>query len=156
VRVEHIGTKTAVQIGSHAQMFFTKVVTVHISPKFSDLCYMTFAVLCSAGSAPAIQIPLPRPKRKPAHPVPRKVDDAAKKQAPMLRQLEKPPAPRMQSLRQQDDGSPMFMRTAAQTALWADALDGVVFSNTSGRVGAAARWGRSDEQGRGKISRSCR
>jgi hypothetical protein len=85
----------------------------------------------SGAAAPAIQIPPPRPKRKPAHPYPRKVDDAAKKHALMLKQLEKPPAPRMQSLREQDDWSPTSVLTAAQTALRADALDGGVFSITS-------------------------
>ncbi|KAL2334324.1 hypothetical protein Fmac_015537 [Flemingia macrophylla] len=55
---EHIGTKTAVQIRSHAQKFFSKVVRE------------------SEGSAESsiqpINIPPPRPKRKPLHPYPRK------------------------------------------------------------------------------------
>ena len=50
---EHIGTKTAVQIRSHAQKFFSKVVR-------------------EPGSNNAIEIPPPRPKRKPLHPYPRK------------------------------------------------------------------------------------
>ncbi|PON33675.1 GAMYB transcription factor [Parasponia andersonii] len=55
---EHVGTKTAVQIRSHAQKFFSKVVRG------------------SNGSVEAcmkpIEIPPPRPKRKPMHPYPRK------------------------------------------------------------------------------------
>ncbi|KAK3134627.1 hypothetical protein QOZ80_6AG0551490 [Eleusine coracana subsp. coracana] len=50
---EHIGTKTAVQIRSHAQKFFSKVVR---EPKAGNV----------------IEIPPPRPKRKPLHPYPRK------------------------------------------------------------------------------------
>ncbi|CAJ1952247.1 unnamed protein product [Sphenostylis stenocarpa] len=61
---EHIGSKTAVQIRSHAQKFFSKVVRE------------------SEGSAESsmqpINIPPPRPKRKPLHPYPRKSVDAFK------------------------------------------------------------------------------
>ncbi|OAO90963.1 RVE2 [Arabidopsis thaliana] len=52
---EHVGTKTAVQIRSHAQKFFTKVAR-------------DFGV-----SSESIEIPPPRPKRKPMHPYPRKL-----------------------------------------------------------------------------------
>ncbi|KAL1224988.1 Protein REVEILLE 2 [Cardamine amara subsp. amara] len=53
---EHVGTKTAVQIRSHAQKFFTKVAR-------------DFGV----SSEQSIEIPPPRPKRKPMHPYPRKL-----------------------------------------------------------------------------------
>ncbi|XP_047313644.1 protein REVEILLE 2-like [Impatiens glandulifera] len=58
---EHVATKTAVQIRSHAQKFFSKVV------RDSD---RSDAGLVKAIS---IEIPPPRPKRKPVHPYPRKI-----------------------------------------------------------------------------------
>ncbi|KAM0057395.1 putative transcription factor MYB-HB-like family [Helianthus debilis subsp. tardiflorus] len=56
---EHVGTKTAVQIRSHAQKFFSKVVRESTSGDASE--------------AKPIEIPPPRPKRKPMHPYPRKL-----------------------------------------------------------------------------------
>lgn len=54
---EHIGTKTAVQIRSHAQKFFSKIER---------------DTTAETGVAQVIDIPPPRPKRKPTHPYPRK------------------------------------------------------------------------------------
>ncbi|CAI9753260.1 unnamed protein product [Fraxinus pennsylvanica] len=54
----HVGTKTAVQIRSHAQKFFSKVAR---ESNIGD-----------GSSVKPIEIPPPRPKRKPMHPYPRK------------------------------------------------------------------------------------
>ncbi|GER47040.1 homeodomain-like superfamily protein [Striga asiatica] len=61
---EHVGTKTAVQIRSHAQKFFAKVAR---ETNIGD-----------GNSMKPIEIPPPRPKRKPMHPYPRKMVYQAK------------------------------------------------------------------------------
>ncbi|KAK4843057.1 hypothetical protein QYF36_003348 [Acer negundo] len=61
---EHVGTKTAVQIRSHAQKFFSKVVRESNGSIESSI--------------KSIEIPPPRPKRKPMHPYPRKSVDSFK------------------------------------------------------------------------------
>ncbi|GKV05312.1 hypothetical protein SLEP1_g17340 [Rubroshorea leprosula] len=61
---EHVGTKTAVQIRSHAQKFFSKAAQESNGS--------------SEGSIKPIEIPPPRPKRKPMHPYPRKCVDSCK------------------------------------------------------------------------------
>ncbi|CAA0818125.1 Protein REVEILLE 1 [Striga hermonthica] len=63
----HVGTKTAIQIRSHAQKFFAKVTKD--SPGDAE------------GSLNSIQIPPPRPKKKPSHPYPRKMVDSANTEA---------------------------------------------------------------------------
>jgi len=59
---EYIGTKTAVQIRSHAQKFFTKVERERQESKQNG----------RSATCPLINIPPPRPKRKPSHPYPKK------------------------------------------------------------------------------------
>lgn len=67
----------------------------------------------SLGAASSIQIPPPRPKRKPVHPYPRKLGSTASKNVPALKQLEKPQL-QVQSLYDQDNGSPTSVLTVPQ------------------------------------------
>lgn len=57
---EHVGTKNAVQIRSHAQKFFTKLEKGASSGTNSTM------------TDQYLEIPPPRPKRKPGHPYPKK------------------------------------------------------------------------------------
>ncbi|GAB4836121.1 hypothetical protein Ancab_001037 [Ancistrocladus abbreviatus] len=66
---EHVGSKTAVQIRSHAQKFFSKVTR-----ESND----------TTSSIKPIEIPPPRPKRKPMHPYPRKLVLPPKKETPVV------------------------------------------------------------------------
>ncbi|KAK8321969.1 hypothetical protein V6Z12_A12G135600 [Gossypium hirsutum] len=61
---EYIGTKTAVQIRSHAQKFFSKLEKEALAKGVP------------IGQALDIEIPPPRPKRKPSNPYPRKTGAA--------------------------------------------------------------------------------
>ncbi|KAL0927504.1 hypothetical protein M5K25_001679 [Dendrobium thyrsiflorum] len=70
-RIEaHIGSKTTVQIRSHAQKFFSKVTRESSSN--------------SPGTVKAIEIPPPRPKRKPNHPYPRKLGHLSIMKGPLI------------------------------------------------------------------------
>ncbi|XP_039032154.1 protein REVEILLE 7-like [Hibiscus syriacus] len=87
---EHVGTKSAVQIRSHAQKIFSKVVR-ESNGGFE-------------GSIEPIEIPPPRPKRKPVHPYPRKSVDSLKGKSPSIRP-ERSPSPN-QFFKENDNKSP--------------------------------------------------
>ncbi|CAL5069594.1 unnamed protein product [Urochloa decumbens] len=98
---EHIGSKTAVQIRSHAQKFFSKIIRESSGDSNS------------IAAPPQIQIPPPRPKRKPAHPYPRKLGNSLGKDASAIKRLEKPQL-KIQSLSGQENCSPKSVLTTAQ------------------------------------------
>ncbi|KAL0920436.1 hypothetical protein M5K25_009573 [Dendrobium thyrsiflorum] len=72
---EHIGTKTAVQIRSHAQKFVSKMAR-----EANDN---------GSGKMKQIEIPPPRPKKKPTRPYPRKQVLSSTKEIPILGKLER-------------------------------------------------------------------
>nr|CAB3485547.1 unnamed protein product [Digitaria exilis] len=98
---EHIGSKTAVQIRSHAQKFFSKVIRESSGDSNS------------IAAPPQIHIPPPRPKRKPAHPYPRKLGNSLGKDASAIKKPEKVRL-KMPFLSEQENCSPKSVLGTAQ------------------------------------------
>ncbi|OEL20725.1 hypothetical protein BAE44_0018259 [Dichanthelium oligosanthes] len=78
----------------------------------------------SIAAPPQIQIPPPRPKRKPAHPYPRKLGNSlGGKDASAIKQLEKPQL-KIQFLSEQENCSPKSVLTTAQIGSETLAIEG--------------------------------
>ncbi|KAK7820126.1 protein REVEILLE 1 [Quercus suber] len=94
---EHVGTKNAVQIRSHAQKFFSKIA------RDSNGSNTT--------STEPIEIPPPRPKRKPMHPYPRKLLIPSNKEVSALEQPIRSASPNS-LVWEQEDQSPTSVLSA--------------------------------------------
>ncbi|KAG6525884.1 hypothetical protein ZIOFF_015856 [Zingiber officinale] len=102
---EHIGTKTAIQIRSHAQKFFSKVDR-------------------KADTGKSIDIPPPRPKRKPLHPYPRKLGHGCTATVPNAKSPENSSFT-IPSFSEQESGSPVSV-----LSLFRSDTSGSFFSKT--------------------------
>ncbi|WOL10711.1 hypothetical protein Cni_G19470 [Canna indica] len=132
---EHIGTKTSVQIRSHAQKFFSKVVRESGCGE-------------STSTLKAIEIPPPRPKRKPMHPYPRKFGNLSNLGGPVLKQFQRTPL-QIPAICELDNRSP----TSVLSAIGSENLD-ATFSN--GQMGCtspiSSATGSNDQEDGGQFS----
>ncbi|XP_011086968.1 protein REVEILLE 2 isoform X1 [Sesamum indicum] len=104
---EYVGTKTAIQIRSHAQKFFAKVTRD--------------SSMDAEGSLDPIQIPPPRPKKKPLHPYPRKFVDPVNREITVPNRLEISHSPDA-SVPEKDNLSP----TSVLSVVGSDTLESTV------------------------------
>ncbi|KAI0513868.1 hypothetical protein KFK09_009900 [Dendrobium nobile] len=109
---EHIGTKTAVQIRSHAQKFVSKMAR-----EANDN---------GTGKMKPIEIPPPRPKKKPTRPYPRKQVLSSTKEIPILGKLERCSSS-VFSVSEQD-GSP----TSVLSVVGSESIDAFLSNNPNG------------------------
>ncbi|ONI14894.1 hypothetical protein PRUPE_3G014900 [Prunus persica] len=110
---EHVGTKTAVQIRSHAQKFFSKVA--RDSNGSNEI------------SEEPIDIPPPRPKRKPMRPYPRKLVHPVNKETFIVERPTRSASPNL-SVSEPENQSP----TSVLSVIGSDTL-GSADSNTPSR-----------------------
>ncbi|XP_044504458.1 protein REVEILLE 1-like isoform X2 [Mangifera indica] len=127
---EHVGTKTAVQIRSHAQKFFSKVVRESSSSNTSPL--------------EPVEIPPPRPKRKPVHPYPRKLSNT------LVKESTNPVLPRRStslnlSVSEQENQSPTSVLSAVGSDTFAFS-DSITPNGSSSPVSSADHPNSSTEE----------
>ncbi|RZS21954.1 hypothetical protein BHM03_00054674 [Ensete ventricosum] len=98
----------------------------------------------STVTSKAIEIPPPRPKRKPLRPYPRKLGNSSSKETPALKQLERPPL-QTNTICEEENRSP----TSVLSAVGSEAL-GSLFSNSQNICSSpVASTAESNDQGNG-------